>query len=210
MARIPRRRPPRGLTPLQVEVGRIFFALPASEGFLVGGDAALAAHRLIDRPTRDLRLLLVEGAGAEAQAGWTPGAAAVQPALAALHAEARDRGWVTQDLPSDPEDGGAALLLEGMGHRLIATLLPGPQPAYPATLTVLGPTMAPEELAGRLVAALSERADPDDLVDLLALARRFATDRLLVLAAEADPGFDPTVLARSLAAGSDPADGADP
>lgn len=202
MVRMPRRRPPRGLTALQIEVGRLFFALPASEGYLVDGDAALAAHRLIDRSTRDLRLLLVNGDTDVA----TAGAASVRPALAALHAEARDRGWVAQDLPGDPDQAGAAVLIEGMGQRLVATLVTGPPPAYPATLTVLGPTTAPDELAGRLVAALSRRADPDDLVDVLALARRFATDRLFALAAEADPGFDPAVLARSLAPRGEPGD----
>ena len=204
MVRMPRRRPPRGLTALQIEVGRLFFALPASEGYLVDGDAALAAHRLIDRSTRDLRLLLVDGGTDFATA--TVGAASVQPALAALHFEAQDRSWAAQDLPVDPGQAGATVLIEGMGQRLVATLVTGPPPTYPATLTVLGPTIAPEELAGRLVAALSRRADPDDLVDVLALARRFATDRLFALAAEADPGFDPAVLARSLAPRGEPGD----
>ena len=202
MVRMPRRRPPRGLTALQIEVGRLFFALPTSEGYLVDGDAALAAHRLIDRSTRDLRLLLVDGGTDFA----TVTAASVQPALAALHCEARDRGWVAQDLPGDPDQTGATVLIEGMGQRLVATLVTGPPPTYPATLTVLGPTIAPEELAGRLVAVLARRADPDDLVDVLALARRFATDRLFALAAEADPGFDPAVLARSLAPRGEPGD----
>jgi hypothetical protein len=206
MVRMPRRRPPRGLTALQIEVGRLFFALPASEGYLVDGDAALAAHRLIDRSTRDLRLLLVNGDTDWATATATAASASVRPALAGLHAEARDRGWVAQDLPGDPDQAGAAVLIEGMGQRLVATLVTGPPPAYPATLTVLGPTIAPDELAGRLVAALSRRADPDDLVDVLALARRFATDRLFALAAEADPGFDPAVLARSLASRGEPGD----
>ena len=202
MVRMPRRRPPRGLTALQIEVGRLFFALPTSEGYLVDGDAALAAHRLIDRSTRDLRLLLVDGGTDFA----TVTAASVQPALAGLHCEARDRGWVAQDLPGDPDQTGATVLIEGMGQRLVATLVTGPPPTYPATLTVLGPTIAPEELAGRLVAVLARRADPDDLVDVLALARRFATDRLFALAAEADPGFDPAVLARSLAPRGEPGD----
>ena len=202
MVRRPRRRPPRGLPALQIEVGRLFFALPTSEGYLVDGDAALAAHRLIDRSTRDLRLLLVDGGTDFA----TVTAASVQPALAALHCEARDRGWVAQDLPGDPDQTGATVLIEGMGQRLVATLVTGPPPTYPATLTVLGPTIAPEELAGRRVAVLARRADPDDLVDVLALARRFATDRLFALAAEADPGFDPAVLARSLAPRGEPGD----
>jgi hypothetical protein len=192
MAGMPRRRPPRGLTALQLEVGRIFYDLPISEGFLVAGDAALAAHRLTERLTRDLRLVRVDRAGP------------AEPARDALHLEAETQGWVAQVLPDD--DGGALLLIEGLGQRLIAALATGRTPRLPATLTVLGPTMAPEELAGQLVVQLSRRADPDQLVDVHALSRRFPTDRLLRLAAETDPQFDPAGLARSLAAVADLSD----
>lgn len=41
------------LTPVQVEVARVFFGLKASEGFLVAGGAALLASDLIARPTED-------------------------------------------------------------------------------------------------------------------------------------------------------------
>lgn len=44
------------LTPVQVEVARIFFGLKASHGFLVAGGAALLASELITRPTEDLDL----------------------------------------------------------------------------------------------------------------------------------------------------------
>ena len=48
-----------GLTDFQVQVARIFFALPESAGFLVAGGAALIAQELVDRETRDLDLLEV-------------------------------------------------------------------------------------------------------------------------------------------------------
>ena len=43
-----------GLPPFQLEVARMFFALPASRGFLLAGGAALLAQRLTARPTEDL------------------------------------------------------------------------------------------------------------------------------------------------------------
>ena len=43
-----------GLTDFQVQVARIFFALPESAGFLVAGGAALIAQELVERETRDL------------------------------------------------------------------------------------------------------------------------------------------------------------
>jgi hypothetical protein len=40
-----------GLPPFQLEVARMFFALPASRGFLLAGGAALLAQHLTARPT---------------------------------------------------------------------------------------------------------------------------------------------------------------
>jgi len=198
MARMPRRRPPQGLTAFQVEVGQVFFALSQSEGFLVVGEAALAAHRLTDRPTRDLQLVRVDGGGP------------VRPALEALQADAVALGWAAVTVPD--EGSASVLLLEGQGgERLLAALAPGDRPAYPATLTLLGPTLAANELAGRLVAAVAQRAGglgiPGDLVDVEALSRRYPRRRLVRLASEADPRFDPAALARALTSLSDLPDG---
>ncbi|HEY1002232.1 MAG TPA: nucleotidyl transferase AbiEii/AbiGii toxin family protein, partial [Streptosporangiaceae bacterium] len=43
-----------GLSAFQLEVARPFFALPASQGFLLAGGAALLAQHLMERPTEDL------------------------------------------------------------------------------------------------------------------------------------------------------------
>jgi hypothetical protein len=43
-----------GLTEYQAEVARLFFSLPASEGFLLAGGGALLATGLTTRPTEDL------------------------------------------------------------------------------------------------------------------------------------------------------------
>jgi len=42
------------LTDFQIEAARLFFALPASDGFLLAGGAALLAQHLTMRPTQDL------------------------------------------------------------------------------------------------------------------------------------------------------------
>ena len=42
------------LTAFQLEAARLFFALPASSGFLLAGGAALLAQHLTARPTEDL------------------------------------------------------------------------------------------------------------------------------------------------------------
>lgn len=43
-----------GPTAFQAEVTRLFFSLPASNGFLLAGGAALLAAQLTNRPTDDL------------------------------------------------------------------------------------------------------------------------------------------------------------
>ena len=56
---------------------------------------------------------------------------------------------------------------------------------------MVGPTYALDELAGRKLVALFDRAEARDFTDVYALAARFGTDTLLSRAAEVDAGFDP-------------------
>lgn len=66
-------------------------------------------------------------------------------------------------------------------------------------MTAAGPTLAPEELAGHKLLALSDRAAAWDFADVYVLARRFGKDVLVARAARIDAGFDPMVLAGMLA-----------
>ena len=58
-------------------------------------------------------------------------------------------------------------------------------PDFPASSTAAGPTLAPEELAGRKLLALFDRAAARDFADVRLLARRFGKDVLLARAAPA-------------------------
>src|ERR1700728_2900143 len=73
-----------GLPPFQLEVARMFFALPASRGFLLAGGAALLAQHLTARPTEDLDFFTAPERGH------------VPAARDALEAAARQRGWITE------------------------------------------------------------------------------------------------------------------
>jgi hypothetical protein len=73
-----------GLPPFQLEVARMFFALPASRGFLLAGGAALLAQHLTARPTEDLDFFTAPERGH------------VPAARDALEAAARQRGWTTE------------------------------------------------------------------------------------------------------------------
>ena len=62
-----------------------------------------------------------------------------------------------------------------------------------------GPTLAPEELAGRKLLALFDGPRPGPFADVRLLARRFGKDVLLARAAQIDPGFDIGTLADMIA-----------
>lgn len=61
--------------------------------------------------------------------------------------------------------------------------------------TAAGPTFAPEELAGRKLAALFDRAEARDFADVFVLTRRFDRSLLEKRASDIDLGFDRLVLA---------------
>jgi len=65
-------------------------------------------------------------------------------------------------------------------------------------VSLAGPTFALDELAGRKVVALFDRAAARDFVDVYALHRSFTKDVLLERAAEVDAGFNRAVFAEML------------
>ena len=71
-------------------------------------------------------------------------------------------------------------------------------PSITPTVTLLGPTMAPKELAGRKLLALFGRAEARDFADVFVLSQRFGKEALLRQAAALDAGFDTAVLAQMM------------
>ena len=61
-----------GLAAFQLEVARLFFALPASKGFLLAGGAALLAQHLTTRPTEDLDFFTAPPSAATSPPPATP------------------------------------------------------------------------------------------------------------------------------------------
>lgn len=166
------------LTAFQIEVAQLFFSLPASGGFLLAGGGALLAQGLTARPTQDLDFFT------------RPGAGDVGLARDQFLAAAGERGWAV-----DRVQNGATfcrLLVHGPEDLLVDLALDS-APGRPASVSVAGPTFAPDELAGRKVIALFDRAAARDFVDVYALSRRFTKTELLDLAREVDRGFDTRV-----------------
>jgi len=61
-------------------------------------------------------------------------------------------------------------------------------------VSIVGPTFDPEELAGRKLVALFDRAEARDFADVFVLAQRFGKEVLMQRAGEVDLGFDQQVL----------------
>jgi predicted nucleotidyltransferase component of viral defense system len=173
------------LSALQLEVARLFFALPASKGFLLAGGGALLAQHLTSRPTEDLDFFTAPERGN------------VQAARDALETAARQRGWTAERIHDS--DTFCRMVIRGDDGEVLIDLAVNAPPDLPASATSAGPTLAPEELAGHKLLALFDRAAARDFADVYALARRFGKDVMLARAKQIDAGFDSKVLADMIA-----------
>ena len=191
MASFPDGHEPLALTDFQVQVAQLFFSLPETAGFLLAGGAGLVAQHLTTRPTQDLDFFTrVGGTG-------------VPAARDALEAAAHDRGWTIERVRD--EATFCRLVVHGNEDLLVDLALDSP-PEHPATASLIGPTFAPRELAGRKVIALFDRAEARDFADVFELIQHFSKEDLLAEAYEVDRGFDRHIFAqmlRSLARFSD-------
>lgn len=175
---------PSPLTSLQIEVAHRFFELEGSRGYLVAGGAALLAAHLIDRPTEDLDLF--------ASTPITSVTEAKDEFVLALWGQGYDVTVL--------QDGATfARMVVGLrGEEVLVDLAIDSPPTNTPSMTLLGPSLAPEELAARKLLALFGRAEARDFADVYVLAERFGKTRLLDLATALDAGFDPGVLAQML------------
>ncbi len=175
---------PRKLSTLQVAVAEIFFGLDEAVGFLVAGGAALVASDLIARPTEDIDLFTAVPT------------TSVSAASQALQSALGERGFevvVVQDALTF-----CRLVVSRAGEETLVDLAVDSPPHGRPTVTVLGPTLAPLELAGRKLLALFGRAEARDFADVYVLAERFGTQALIDEAQALDAGFDLAVLAQMM------------
>jgi hypothetical protein len=121
------------LTDFQVRVAQLFFSLPAAQSFLLAGGAALVAQHLTTRPTQDLDFFT------------RVGATSVPAARDALEIAAQEQGWSIERIRD--EATFCRLIIHGADDLLVDLALDAP-PQQPATASLIGPTFAPEELAG--------------------------------------------------------------
>ena len=80
----------------------------------------------------------------------------VPAARDALEAAARKRGWATERIHDS--DTFCRLVIRSDTAEVVTDLAVDTPPDFPASSTTAGPTLAPEELAGRKLLALFDRA----------------------------------------------------
>lgn len=171
--------PSETLTAFQIEAARLFFSLPTSGSFLLAGGAALLAQGLTSRPTQDLDL-------------FTRQTGDVAKARDAFEAAAASRAWRVERVRLG--DDFCRLVIHGPEDLIVDLALEAP-PSMPATVSILGPTFAPDELAGRKLLALFDRAAARDFADVFQLSERYDQPTLFRLAHDLDAGVEPHALA---------------
>jgi hypothetical protein len=172
-----------GLTEFQADVARLFFSLPASEGFLLAGGGALLASGLTTRPTEDLDFF------------GDRDSADIAAARDQFEAAGTAHGWDVARV----QDAVSFVRLRVSGDdEVIVDLAIDTPPGRPPAVSIVGPVFDPEELAGRKLIALFDRAEARDFADVYVLVHRFGRKVLLERAAEVDLGFDHAVLATML------------
>ncbi|WP_250003760.1 nucleotidyl transferase AbiEii/AbiGii toxin family protein [Actinoplanes sp. M2I2] len=164
------------------DVARIALAVADKHGFVLGGGFAWLVSGLVQRPTEDVDLFTDTAGGVAAAAGE------VSTAL-------REAGYRVVREEGDE-------LFEGMDEDLQEFLVATDKRALRLTLCrldrskkpvvmELGPVMHLDDLVATKVAALVNRREVRDYIDVAAALDRYPLERLLALARAADPALDP-------------------
>lgn len=163
-----------------MEIAGVFFDLPQSKGFLLAGGGALIAQGLVQRGTDDLDFFASRANGD------------VDAASGALTTAAGQRGWTVDVIRTGTEYRRLRIArssVDGEDEVYVDLALDTPPVGSP-TITIVGPSLPPYELAVRKTLALFGRAEPRDFTDVHSLHGRFDRDELLQAAAQADAGYD--------------------
>ncbi|MDG4797657.1 nucleotidyl transferase AbiEii/AbiGii toxin family protein [Micromonospora sp. WMMD1082] len=167
------------------EVARVALTVAGPHRFVLGGGVAWAAHGLVTRPTEDVDLFAdVEGAAAAA-------AADVRAALEAAGFEVADAdpdsdlGDLFDGLDRDLRD----FVVARDGRRIRLSLARLDRYRSPVVMD-LGPVMDVRDLIANKTAALVNRREVRDYIDVASALEQRDVAELLDLARQLDPALD--------------------
>lgn len=168
------------------DVAKIALTVATKHGFVLGGGVAWLVNGLVDRPTEDVDLFTDTAGGVEAAAGEV--AAALTEAG---YRVAREEG---DELFAGMSGDIQEYLVAADDRALRLTLCRLDRRRAPVVMDV-GPVMHLDDLVATKVAALVNRREVRDYIDVAAALERYPLDRVLELARTADPALDPEDIA---------------
>jgi hypothetical protein len=168
------------------DVAQVALAVAEKHGFVLGGGVAWLVNGLVERHTEDVDLFTDTDGGVAAAAGK------VSAALTAAGYE------VEREQTDELFDGMDANIQEfavtAHGRALRLTLCRLDRHRAPVVMD-LGPVMHLDDLVATKVAALVNRREVRDYIDVAAALDRYPLARVLELAYAADPALDPADIA---------------
>ncbi|MFI2713411.1 nucleotidyl transferase AbiEii/AbiGii toxin family protein [Micromonospora sp. NPDC018662] len=166
------------------EVARVALAAAGPHRFVLGGGVAWAAHGLVTRPTEDVDLFAdVEGAAAAAAADVR--AALERAGYRVDDADPGGLGEVFDGFDSDLRD----FVVGRDGRRIRLSLARLDRHRSPVVMD-FGPVMDVRDLLANKTAALVNRREVRDYIDVAAALDRYAVAELLALARQVDPALE--------------------
>ena len=181
------------------DVAQVALAVAEKHGFVLGGGVAWLVNGLVERPTEDIDLFTDTDGGVAAAAGKVSGA--LIAAGYRVDREETDELFegMSADIqefivtaPADPRDDGRIFA----ARALRLTLCRLDRRRAPVVMD-LGPVMHLDDLVATKVAALVNRREVRDYIDVAAALERYSLARVLELAHAADPGLDPGDIAEA-------------
>jgi hypothetical protein len=174
-----------GVDPLLAEITRVALTAAAEHGFALGGGNALVLHGVVDRPTADIDL-------------FTDHDGSVRTAAEHVRVALQTEGMIVTEVARDGDlDGvvpGLADLMVELevlrGDRVVRMSLSGLHRDHRPVIMELGPVMHLEDLIAWKVAAIVNRREPRDYVDVAAFLARRTPAELIGMARQVDPGLE--------------------
>jgi hypothetical protein len=174
--------------PFYREVAQVALTVAGKHGFVLGGGVAWLINGLVQRPTEDVDLFTDTAGGVAAAAGQVTAALIA----AGYEVEHEQQDELFDGMAEDLQE----FLVKTPGRALRLTLCRLDRHRAPVVMD-LGPVMHLDDLVATKVAALINRREVRDYIDVAAALQRYPLNRMLALAHAADPALDPADIAEA-------------
>ncbi|MGI5241442.1 nucleotidyl transferase AbiEii/AbiGii toxin family protein [Dactylosporangium sp. CA-139066] len=170
------------MIPFYTDVARVALAVAERHGFVLGGGFAWLMNGLVERPTEDVDLFTDTDGAAGAAADAV--CAALREAGYTVHEEEAD------DLLELFAGFDQREFTVGDGTRTVRLTLSRLDRHQSPVMMDVGPVMHLDDLIATKVAALVNRREVRDYIDVAAALERYTVDELLDLARRQDPALE--------------------